>query len=64
MTDTQSTKREGEDVSDIPQALKRVLLGRRKEHVEALEKIDDEVSEIQKELSRRINDARAQTPTH
>ena len=58
MIDTQSTKREGEDVSDIPQALKRVLLGRRKEHVEALEKIDDEVSEIQKELSRRINDAR------
>ncbi len=46
-------------VSNQRDALKEMLLERRREHVEALESLDAEISEIQTELRRRIDDAQS-----
>lgn len=45
--------------ADQPDALKSMLLSRRTEIVQALGTIDAEISEVQKELSRRLDEARA-----
>lgn len=58
MTDTQPIKREDGSVSDQPGPLRDVLLDRRRELLKTLSKIDADVSEIQAELSKRIDEGR------
>ena len=52
-----ATPQEG-SVSDQHEVLRKVLLDRRRDHIETLEKIDAEITQLQTELSRRIEDAR------
>ena len=58
MTDTKREKHAEESVSNQRDVLRKMLLERRREHVEALRRIDTEISELQTELRRRIDDAR------
>ena len=58
MPDTQSEKREDGSVSEQPEAIMGMLVGRRRELMEALGKVDAEVSEVQAELNKRIDEAR------
>ena len=58
MTNTKRPTDRDESVSNQRDVLRSMLLERRREHVEALERIDIELSEIQTELRRRIDDAR------
>ena len=58
MIDTPLEKLALESEPDQPETLRKVLLGRRKEFVEALSEIDAEISEIQTELSQKIDGAR------
>ena len=52
-----ATPQEG-SVSDQHEVLRKVLLDRRRDHIETLETIDAEITQLQAELSRRIEDAR------
>ena len=58
MTDTQLGEHENGIVSGQPEVLREVLLVRRRELVEALGEIDAEASEVQTQLSKRIDEAR------
>ena len=58
MNDTAQTLHEEENTSIQRSALKKMLLGRRREHIGALEEIDSEIAELQRKLSEKIDDAR------
>ena len=63
MSDTGPSPYRGEDMSRRHEVLREVLLNRHREHVETLDKIDAEISEIQTQLSRRVDDARNRRQT-
>lgn len=58
MSEMRPVTPEESSVSDQNEALRSILLARRRDHVETLEKIDAEITQLQAELSRRIDDAR------
>ena len=59
MTELQQESHECESVANEHHMLIKMLLAKRRLHIDALEGIDTELSQIQTELSRRIDDALA-----